>query len=258
MSRPRHEVELDQLEGRNVVFEAFSRGRRKVRRLWLDARAKPEDKVSAIQEMAAKQGLSIKAVAREELDRVSLTGVHNGIIAWAEPLPELTVNGLLDQLFAQGKDPFLVLIDEVQYEQNLGAILRSALGAQVDGVIIPTQRGKGLTPVVQRVAMGAAEVVPVVREGILSALATLRRAGIPVVGADMDGKAYWNVPMAGSCALVLGGEDKGLTPTVRSRCDHIASIPLDGRIQSLNVSVTAGVLFFERVRQQALAAAPAP
>lgn len=255
MSRPRHEVELDQLEGRNVVYEAFIRGRRKVRRVWMDGRARPEEKVTAIQEMAAKQGLQIKAVDREELDRVSLTGVHNGVIAWAEPLPELTVSGLLDQLFAQGKDPFIVLVDEVQYEQNLGAILRSALGANVDAIIIPTQRGKGLTPVVQRVAMGAAEVVPVIREGILSALAVLRRAGVPVVGADMDGKPYWDVRMTGALALVLGGEDKGLTPTVRSRCDAISSIPLDGRIQSLNVSVTAGVLFFERARQLAALAA---
>jgi 23S rRNA (guanosine2251-2'-O)-methyltransferase len=243
-------VRGERLEGRNVVLDALERGRRTVRKVWLDANAKPDRKVSAI---LAQAGTRVERVDRALLDRMSVTGVHNGVIAEADPLPELSVKELLDA----HAEPFLVLVDEVQYEHNLGAILRSALGAGVDGVIVPVQRGKGLTPVVHRVSMGGAEAVPLVREGISSALAQLRRAGVTILGADMDGVPPWELDLTGPVALVLGGEDKGLTDPVRARCDHIVGVPLAGGLESLNVSVTAGVLLFERVRQRAARSAAA-
>ena len=232
------------------MLEALSRKNRRVRRVWLDDRARPHPKVEAILAAADEQGVPVVRVPRDELDRRSETGVHNGVIAEADPLPEHTVATLLAELDAAGTTPFLVLVDEVQYEHNLGAILRSALGAGVHGVVVPVRRGKGLSPVVQRVAMGGAEVVPLVREGLSSALATLRRAGIRIVGADMDGAAPWDVSLTGPVAVVLGGEDKGLSPTLRDRCDAIIGVPLAGGLESLNVSVTAGVLLFEKVRQE--------
>jgi 23S rRNA (guanosine2251-2'-O)-methyltransferase len=214
-----------------------------VRTIWLDTGARPDDKITQI---LALGGGRIQRVERSMLDRMSLTGVHNGVIAEADPLPEPSVRELLEE-----PEPFLVLLDEIQYEHNLGAVLRSALGAGVTGVIIPTQRGKGLTPVVQRVSMGGAEAVPVSRAGISASLADIRRAGVPVIGADMDGVPPWELDLTGPLALVLGGEDKGLTDPVRKRCDAIVGIPLAGGLQSLNVSVTAGVLLFERARQMA-------
>lgn len=238
-------VRGDRLEGRNIVIEALVRGRRPVLRIWLDEGAKGDDKVARI---VALGGSRVTRVPRTQLDRMSVTGVHNGVIAEAAPLPELSLREVLDA----HPEPFLVLVDEVQYEHNLGAILRSALGAGVDAVILPVQRGKGVTPVVQRVSMGGAEAVPVVREGISSVLAELRRRGIRIVGADMDGCAPWEIPLTGPLAIVLGGEDKGLTDPVRKRCDAIVGIPLMGQLESLNVSVTAGILFFERVRQQSV------
>lgn len=246
------EVSGDRLEGRNIVLEALVRKRRRVLRIWLDAAARasadPNDKVNQI---LALGGDRVKRVDRQMLDRMSQTGVHNGVIAEAEPFPDLTIAEVLETAFRGGRDPCFVLVDEVNYEHNLGAILRSALGAGVDGVVIPVQRGKGLTPIVQRVSMGGAEAVPVIREGISSALAQLKRAGFTIVGADMDGAPPWSLPLAGPVAFVLGGEDKGLTDPVRKRCDHIAGVPLAGGLESLNVSVTAGVLLFERVRQRA-------
>ena len=242
----------DQLEGRNVVLEALVRGRRKVLKIWLDAGAKPDAKVSRILELG---GSRILRVDRQILDRMSVTGVHNGVIADAEPFDEVSVAQVLETAFQARRDPCFVLVDEVQYEHNLGAVLRSALGADVDAVIIPVQRGKGLTPVVHRVSMGGAEAVPVIREGISSALAQLQRAGVYIVGADMDGAAPWTLPLAGAVAFVLGGEDKGLTEPVRKRCDAIAGVPLAGGLESLNVSVTAGVLLFERVRQRTVSKA---
>ncbi len=243
-------MSLDQLEGRNVVLEALQRRQRRVVRVYLDERAKPGRKVDAILEAAAEAGARVERVSRRDLDRKSKTGVHNGIIAEAEPLPEHTVTSLLAELQNNTVEPFLVVVDEVQYEHNLGAILRSALGSGVNGVIVPVRRGKGLTPVVQRVAMGGAEVVPVVREGISSALAQLRRAGVRIVGCDMDGGDLWTVPLTGPIAIVLGGEDKGLTPTLRKRCDDIVAVPLQAGLDSLNVSVTAALVMFEKVRQE--------
>lgn len=251
--------ETEQLEGRNVVLEALRRRRRRVLRIWLDERARPGAKVDDLVSLAEAQGVALRRVPRHELDRRSQTGVHNGVIADAEPLDAPTVGALLESLARAHQDPFLVLVDEVQYEQNLGAILRSALGAGVHAVIVPVRRGKGLTPVVQRVAMGGAEEVPLIREGLLSAIATLRRAGVRIVGADMDGVAPWSAPLAGPVALVLGGEDKGLSPPLRERCDAIVGVPLAGGLESLNVSVTAGILLFEKVRQErALQPAAAP
>ena len=239
----------DQLEGRNVVLEALQRKVRPVHRIAMDERTKPHPKVEAICSLARERGVSIDRVSRELLDSVSLTGVHNGVIAEAEHLPGWTVNARLNYCFEQGVDPFFIVVDEVNYEHNLGAILRSAMGAGVHAVVIPTRRGKGVTPVVQRVAMGGAEEVPVIREGIPATLKVLKRAGIRIVAADMDGRPFYDVPMQGSLAIVLGGEDKGVTHTIRDRCDDIVSVPLSHGLDSLNVSVTAGILMFEKVRQ---------
>lgn len=238
----------DQLEGRNVVLEALVRGRRRVLEVALDERAKPDAKVTAILEEARRRGVKVRRVPRQQLDRRSQTGTHNGVIAMAEPLPQLTVKSLLDEV----PSPFVVAVDEVQYEHNVGAILRSCLGAGVDAMVVPVKRGRGLSPVVQRVAMGGAEAVPLIREGISSALSTARRAGLIVVGADQGGTPYWDLDLTGPMVLVLGGEDKGLSPALRKKCNAIASIPLKGDLDSLNVSVAAGILLFERQRQRAM------
>jgi 23S rRNA (guanosine2251-2'-O)-methyltransferase len=248
--RPRYaRKDMDQLEGRNVVLEALKRGQRQVFRIALDSGAKRNDKLDQILELARQHDVKLERISRDKLDEYSEAEVHNGIMAEAAPLPEWTLAQRMDDVFDAGELPFFVLVDEVNYEHNLGAILRSALGAGVHGVVVPVRRGKGLTAVVQRVAMGGAEEVPLIREGLSSALATLRRAGVRVVGADMDGEACWDVPMTGALAIVLGGEDKGLSPTLRERCDAIVAVPTARDLESLNVSVTGAVLMFEKVRQ---------
>lgn len=242
----------DQLEGRNVVIEALRRERRRVHRVFLDDRARNHPKITEIKSLIHQRSASLKMVPRAHLDKMSRTGVHNGVIAHADKLPSWSTSQLLDDLFERGLQPFLLLADELQYEYNLGAVLRSAMGAGVHGVIVPVKRGKGLTEVVQRVSMGGAEEVPLIREGLSSALSHIKRAGIPVIGADMDGKRIWDVTLRGSCAMVLGGESKGLSPTLRKKCDVIASVPLARGLDSLNVSVTAGIMMFEKCRQDAL------
>jgi 23S rRNA (guanosine2251-2'-O)-methyltransferase len=176
------------------------------------------------------------------------------VVGFAEPLPSPSLKTLLDRCDAAGRDPFLVVLDQVQYAQNLGAILRTAALAGVDAVVLPTRRGAPLSPAVQRVAMGGAEQVPVVREGFGSVFKALGKRGILVVGAEADGTAApWEVDLTGPVAIVMGGEDRGLGHTARQACDHVVAIPLPSNelVNSLNVSVAAGLLIFERVRQLA-------
>ncbi len=234
------------------MVEALWRKRRKVVAVYLDERAGQDSKVERIMALAAEGAVQLKRVPRQYLDQICVGGVHNGVIAWAEELPGYTIRGLLSELEGDQTEPFIVLVDEPSYEHNLGAVLRSALGAGVHGVVVPVRRGKGMSPVVHRVSMGGAEAVPLIREGLSSSLATIRRAGLRTVGCDMDGDPLWDVDLTGPLAIVLGGEGKGLSSTLRARCDQVASVPLMGSLESLNLSVTAGVFLFERARQERL------
>ena len=240
---------MDQLEGRNPVLEALARGKRRVARIWLDRGARSDPKVERILALAAERGVPVERVERQRLDRLAEGRVHNGVVAHADPLPVWTTTRLLDAVFAAGRAPLLVLADALSYEHNLGAILRTSLGFGVDGLIVPTARGAGLTPVVQRVAMGAAEEVPLVREGLYSALKPILDAGIQVVGADMGGEPLHTVDLRGPLAVVLGGEGEGLSPNLRGRCDRVVAIPLAGGLESLNVSVAAALILYEKRRQ---------
>lgn len=245
---------LDQLEGRNPVVEALARGRRRVVRIWIDQRAGSDPRLDRIAALASAQGVPILPKPRASLDEKSEGRVHNGVVAWAESLPQLTVAQLLDRIFERGEFPFVLLCAELAYEHNLGAILRSALGFGAQGVIVPTRRGAALSPVVQRVAMGAAEEVPVVRESFHSAAKHLQKAGVPLVAADQGGEPVERADLTGPIALVMGGEGAGLSSSQRSRCDRVVTIPLHGGLESLNVSVAAAVLMYEKRRQDQIRA----
>jgi len=241
--------EQDQLEGRNLVIEVINRKKRRIRRILMDKSVRKDGKIEHILGFAHKTKIPVKFVHRNVLDEKSIGGVHNGVIAFADPLPEFTTEELIDESFQKDEHPFFLLADELNYEHNLGSILRSSAGAGVQGIIIPKKRGKGTTPVVQRVAMGGAEIVPVVREGISSAISKLKKAGIRVVGADMGGKPLFDVDLRGAVAIVMGGESKGLSPTLKNKCDAIVSIPLANNLESLNVGVSAAVILYEKRRQ---------
>ncbi|MAA78519.1 MAG: 23S rRNA (guanosine(2251)-2'-O)-methyltransferase RlmB [Deltaproteobacteria bacterium] len=240
----------DQLEGRNLIIEVINRKRRKILNLFMDKSVRRDKKIEQIVSFAQTRNIPLQAVHRKKLDEMSIGGVHNGVIAYAQPLPEVHMDTLIDASFASPEPAFFLLADELNYEHNLGAILRSAAGAGVQGVVIPRKRGKGLTPVVQRVAMGGAEIVPVVREGISSALSKIKKAGIRVIGADMNGQSLFETDLRGPIAIVMGGESKGLSPTLQKKCDAVVSIPLCNNLESLNVSVSAAILLYEKRRQE--------
>jgi 23S rRNA (guanosine2251-2'-O)-methyltransferase len=235
------------------VLAALQRSGR-VREIWLDAGARPDPKLDRLLGLARERHVPVVRVPREDLDRHSQAAVHNGVVAFADGLAQPSLKEVLDEVIVRpGRAPLILLLDEVQYEQNLGAILRTAACTGVDAVVVPTRRGAPLSAVVQRIAMGGAEEVPVIREGLLSALATLRREGFRVLGAERDGSMpCWEADWTGPLALVMGGEDHGIGPALRSRCDDVVSLPIrpGSVVDSLNVSVTAGVLLYLALHQR--------
>ena len=224
---------------------------RRVREIWIDEGAGGE-KIDAVVSEAAEQGVPVQRVSRDALDAVAEAQVHNGIIGFADGLPHQTLKSVLDATHAAGRDPLILLLDQVQYEQNLGAVLRTACAVGVDAVVIPTRRGASLTPTAQRIAMGGAEEVPVVREGMMSALATLRRAAVRIVGTSAEAPlSHIQADLTGPLAIVMGGEDRGLSGPVEERCDAVIRIPMRASraVTSLNVSVSTALILYERVRQ---------
>ena len=245
-------MSTQRLEGRNPVLECLARGRRRVFRIWLDRGAKAEPRLERIVAMASDAGTPIETTDRRRLDKLADGRVHNGVIAEVEPLELWTMSALLDA----SPDPFLLVTDGLQYEHNLGAVLRSALGFGVTGVVVPTRRGADLSPVVARVSMGAIEEVPIVRAGLFAALKEIQRAGIPIIGADAGGERLASTDLRGPLALVMGEEGRGLSSKLKERCDRLVAVPLAGNLESLNVSVATGILLYEKRRQDALGASP--
>jgi 23S rRNA (guanosine2251-2'-O)-methyltransferase len=158
----------------------------------------------------------------------------------------------LEEILARSPKPFVVILDEVEDPQNLGAIVRSAEGAGADGLILPERRSAGLTETVDQVSAGALEHLPVARVvNLVRAMEELKEKGLWLVGAEGSGQKPWySFDYTGPIGIVLGSEGKGLRPLVLKTCDEVLSIPLAGRVNSLNVAAAAAVFLFEVVRQR--------
>lgn len=232
------------LEGRNVVIEALVRGR-KIFEIYLDKGAKG-DKIDELASLAKKHNVTLTPCERERLDKMCKTDSHQGVIALAEKLETYSIAQILKSV----PNPFILVIKEVLYEHNLGAILRSAAASGVHAVVVSGSRNSVITPVVERVSMGASNVVKVCEESITSALSAIRRQGIKVVGVETSGtKYYFEEDLTGPIALVLGGEDASLSLPVTQKCDIVVRVPMNNNVQSLNLSVAAGIVMFEKLAQ---------
>jgi 23S rRNA (guanosine2251-2'-O)-methyltransferase len=235
-----------QIEGRNPVLESL-RAKSPLKKIFLDQASKPDSKIKEILSLARRQHILLKKTNRKFLNKISRTASHQGIIAYAETQPTS-----LSYILNSTASPFLVILTEVLYEQNLGAILRSAEAAGVNAVIIP-KKGQGVTPVVARTSMGASEYLPVIQEGLFSTLKQIRKLGVRIIGADQNAKMiYYQENLKGPIAFIIGGEDKGLTSQIKNQCHCLVKIPLKGKITSLNMSVATAILLFEKNRQDSV------
>ncbi len=233
----------DIIVGRNPVSEAL-RSSRTIDRV-LVARGERSGAVVGIIARAKKQDIPVKEVDPKKLDFLAKGMNHQGIIAFAAVKEYSGVEDILALAEERGEKPFIIVLDEIEDPHNLGAIIRTAECAGAHGVIIPKRRSATLSYAVGKASAGAVEYVPVARvTNIAQTLERLKKDGVWIYGADMDGVSYCDCDFSGACALVIGNEGKGIGRLVREKCDQLVSLPMKGRINSLNASVAAGVLMY--------------
>ncbi|MGD9298109.1 23S rRNA (guanosine(2251)-2'-O)-methyltransferase RlmB [Thiohalocapsa sp.] len=237
--------------GINSARSALRLGAEQVAELWLDRRRR-DQRLAELAGLARSAGVHVRQLDRAALDDAAGGANHQGVIAWvtgpaARPIQDL------DTLLANlDHPPLLLILDGVTDPHNLGACLRSADAAGADAVIAPKDKAAGLTPAAVKVASGAADSVPFIQvTNLARVLDKLKAAGIWLVGTaeDAPGDLY-ATDLAGSVGLVLGGEGSGLRRLTREHCDLLVRIPMRGRVESLNVSVAAGICLYEALRQR--------
>jgi len=246
---------MNYIYGLNAVSEAIKAKGRAFQWVGL-AKERHDLRLQRIIEECRKLGVPVRFLKRTELDRMAGNAAHQGVVAVTSAKQ---YSGLEDVVEAKrGKYSLIVVLDGVEDPHNLGAILRTADAAGSDGVVIPERRATAVTGVVTKVSTGASEHLPIARvTNIARTVEELKEKSIWVVGLDERGpQTYDALDYNMDCAVVLGAEGKGVHDLVRKKCDFLVSIPMLGKVSSLNVSVAAGVVLYEVVRQRRKQAAP--
>ncbi|HVA93441.1 MAG TPA: 23S rRNA (guanosine(2251)-2'-O)-methyltransferase RlmB [Candidatus Dormibacteraeota bacterium] len=248
---------MNRLTGIHAVREALEANRP------LDtlivAKGSHGNRIEELVRLARKLDIPVRFEERMQLDRTAGTREHQGVVAFVAASPMASFEDLLKPRDAHGAPGLVVLLDGVEDPQNLGAIVRTALTAGARGVVIPERRAAGLTETVARASAGALAHLPVARvKNLARAMEEMKEAGYWLVGLDERAEqCYTGVDLKVPVGIVLGGEGKGLHALTRERCDFLVSIPTTGPVRALNVSVAAGVMLFEVVRQRGASSQPA-
>lgn len=240
-------MEEEIIYGRNAVTEALLSGRA-VDTVYVLKTAKGMGKIISL---AKESGAVVKDVSEEKLDMLAPGGKHGGVAAKAAAAEYSTVEDILLTAKEKGEPPFIIIADEIQDPHNLGAIIRTAEAAGAHGVIIPKRRSAGLTATVLKTSAGAASWIKVARvANLVDTINFLKKQGVWVYGAEADGEPFHKADLSGAAALVIGSEGFGLGRLVRESCDMILSIDMYGKVNSLNASVSGGILMYEIVRHR--------
>ena len=238
------------IEGRNAVIEALRAGVT-IDKIFI-AKGETDAALGHIASAAREKGIVVVDADRRKLDNMSRTHSHQGVIAQAAVREYASVDDILNAARERGEPPLIVVCDELSDPHNLGAVIRTADAAGAHGVIIPKRRSAGLTAIVGKTSAGAVAHVPVARVPNLPALLKeLKEEGVWVFGAAMEGSTpLYQADLKGPAAIVIGSEGSGLGRLVAENCDFTVSIPMFGKINSLNASAAAAVLLYEAVRQR--------
>lgn len=244
---------MDKLTGIHAVREALDASRTFDR--ILIARGRQDSRIEEIVQLARKQNVPVRFEDRRELDRLANSKDHQGVVALAAARPAATLEDILaaaNKNSDHGGKGLIVLLDGVEDPHNLGAIIRTALAAGAHGVVIPERRSAGLTDTVARASAGALAHLPVAKvTNLARTMQELKEAGYWLIGLDERAdKSYTEADYTSPVGIVLGGEGQGLHDLTRKRCDFVVSLPTTGPVKSLNVSVAAGVVLFEALRQR--------
>lgn len=237
------------IAGRNAVMEALRSGRN-IENIFV-SKGELSGSIVSILAKAREKKIPVKEADDRKLDFLCGGAVHQGIVAVASVVPYAGLEDIFALAEQRGEPPFIIIADEVEDPHNLGALLRTAEAAGAHGVVIPKRRAVGLTYSVGKVSAGAVEYVPVVRvPNLPSVIEELKKQGVWVYAADMDGTPWCQTDFSGPVALVIGGEGKGVGRLVKERCDGVLSLPMRGQLNSLNASVAGGILMYEVARQR--------
>jgi 23S rRNA (guanosine2251-2'-O)-methyltransferase len=244
---------VDRLTGIHAVREALEAGRAFDR--IVIARGRQDTRVEEIVQMARARNVSVRFEDRSQIDRLADSKEHQGIVGLAAARAAGSIEEILEAANAaagSGEKGLIVLLDGVEDPHNLGAIVRTSLAAGAHGVVIPERRAAGLTDTVARASAGALSHLPVAKvTNLARTMEELKEAGYWLVGLDEEGdREYTEVDFTSPTGIVMGGEGKGLHELTRKRCDFVVKLPTVGPVKSLNVSVAAGVVLFEVVRQR--------
>ncbi len=238
----------DCIIGRNAVLEALRSGR-SLDSVWI-AKGERGGSVGVICALCRENGIPIKETDVRKLNSLGGNN-HQGVMAFAACKEYASLEDVFEKAKAAGQPPFVIVCDELEDAHNLGAVIRSAEAAGCHGVIIPKRRAVGLTSTVYKTSAGAVEYMPVVRvSNITDTLKQLKKRGLWVYGLDMDGTSWCQTDLSGPIALVVGSEGHGMSRLVKEQCDGIISLPMQGKINSLNASVACGIMMYEVVRQR--------
>ena len=242
---------MDKLTGIHAVKEALE-AQRPIGRITI-AKGRQDTRIEEIVQLARKQSVPVRFEDRSQLDRLANSKDHQGVVALAAARAAATLEDILASV-NQARDQIglIILLDSVEDPHNLGAIVRTALAAGAHGVVIPERRAAGLTDAVARSSAGALAHLPVGKvTNLVRAMEALKEAGYWLVGLDERAdQRYTEVDYTSPVGIVLGGEGQGLHDLTRKRCDFVVSLPTTGPVKSLNVSVAAGVILFEALRQR--------
>lgn len=240
----------DIIEGRNAVIEALRAGR-SIDKIFIQ-KGDTDKTLGHIASKAREAGCVVVDADRRKLDSMSLTHAHQGVIALAAMREYCSVADILQVAADKGESPFIVLCDEITDHHNLGAIIRTAEAAGVHGIIIPKRRSAGVTSIVDKTSAGAVEHMVVARvPNLTSALKELKDAGLWIYGTAAEGTSeLWKTDLTGPVCLVIGSEGDGMSRLVTETCDFLVSIPMYGKVSSLNASAAAAVLIYEALRQR--------
>ncbi len=234
--------------GRNPVIEALKSGR------VIDSVYVNKESVASlgqIMNLARDRGILVKQVNEQKLSQMAMGGAHQGVIATGGCAEYVSVSDILDIARSKGEDPFIIICDEIEDPHNLGAIIRTAESAGAHGIIIPKRRSASLNHTVYKTSAGAASWLPVARvSNIPAAIDELKQSGVWIYGTDASGERYDKANLTGAIGLVIGSEGFGMGKLVASKCDFMLSLPMRGKITSLNASVAAGIFMYEIVRQR--------
>lgn len=240
----------DKVEGRNAVIELLN-SNRDVNKIYIQNGEK-HGSINKIISMAKEKKIIINKVDKIKMDNISETKKHQGVIAIVAPYNYSTIDDIINYAKNKNEEPFILILDGIEDVHNLGSIIRTAETAGVHGIIIPKRRAASVNATVAKTSAGAIEYMKIARVNNLNdTIKKLKEEGLWIIGTEMNAKTkYYNQDLKGPIAIVIGNEGTGISSLVKKNCDILINIPMKGKINSLNASVSTGIILYEALKQR--------